>query len=375
MVEPTIPITPEEITPEWLTHALRESEILVKATVESVDIEAVGEGRGALSQIVRLNITYDHYETHAPESLIAKLSLPDPEMRKARTSIYANEIHFYRELANRMNLYTPRLYFSAMRDEEGLFILLLEDLSALHPIGQTGCWVEETKCAVTHLTLLHAQFWGDPHLKRLEWLSDWNPVVYEGQWQAFKTRTEEHWTVFKDKMGHRLSAQIMKIGDHLAEYLVYVTRQLEQLPRTLIHGDFDPNNLLFGAVDGPTPIAVIDWQFLEYAPGVLDMSRFLSDALSPQDLTEHETMLLENYHAGLMENGVEGYDFDQCLRAYRLSVLKQFCHAVSFASRLDSVDENARRRLESIIHSKLTIVDRSNIEELLPSNASIFKQF
>ena len=73
MANLTIPDGPAELTPEWLTCALRQTGTIKDARVISVDARPTGAGVGFIGQVVRVTLCYDMGEEGAPRSLIAKL--------------------------------------------------------------------------------------------------------------------------------------------------------------------------------------------------------------------------------------------------------------------------------------------------------------
>jgi plasmid maintenance system killer protein len=109
-----IPTGPEELTPEWLTWALRHRGTLTRAAVESFHAEIIGKGAGFISRVARVNLRYDKAEEGAPASLIAKFPGLDPEMRARAWSwgAYEKDVWFYQELAREISLRAPRHYFS-----------------------------------------------------------------------------------------------------------------------------------------------------------------------------------------------------------------------------------------------------------------------
>src|SRR6266446_3414424 len=99
MVDPSIPVSPGALTPEWLTRALRSTGTITDAMVTSCHIELFGEGKGYSGQIARIGLEYDIAEASAPASLIAKFPLLDPDVRPAISCFYEIEHHFYRDVA------------------------------------------------------------------------------------------------------------------------------------------------------------------------------------------------------------------------------------------------------------------------------------
>ena len=86
----TIPATVEEITPHWLTQALRSTGVIKNATVTSAykDDKAFG---GITGSLARLLLSYDQDEEGAPQSLIAKLPASDPSRRVSYSSLGSYE--------------------------------------------------------------------------------------------------------------------------------------------------------------------------------------------------------------------------------------------------------------------------------------------
>lgn len=72
------PQQPEALTAGWLTDRLRASGAISEAAVLSFDCRPIGTHNGMTGALVRLTLRYDVAEAHAPRSLIAKFSQPDP---------------------------------------------------------------------------------------------------------------------------------------------------------------------------------------------------------------------------------------------------------------------------------------------------------
>jgi hypothetical protein len=77
-----IPAGPQELTPDWLTRALRQCGAVGGASVRSFDAKIIGEGAGFMGQLAQVKLTYDKPEPGAPRSLIAKFPAAAPENRE-----------------------------------------------------------------------------------------------------------------------------------------------------------------------------------------------------------------------------------------------------------------------------------------------------
>ena len=85
----------QDLTPQWLTQALRETGTIDRASVVSVEAHELAGHAGITGQLARLHLAYDLQEEGAPRTLIAKLPLV------ASTGIAwpGREVRFYREIA------------------------------------------------------------------------------------------------------------------------------------------------------------------------------------------------------------------------------------------------------------------------------------
>ena len=107
-----IPAGPQELTPDWLTRALRQSGAIGSASVVSFDAKIIGEGAGFMGQLVQVKLTYDRPEPGAPRSLIAKFPAAAPENREVAEffRFYEREVRFYEQIAKTVELRVPRCY-------------------------------------------------------------------------------------------------------------------------------------------------------------------------------------------------------------------------------------------------------------------------
>jgi hypothetical protein len=67
----------DEITPEWLTAALRSSGHLQSGSVSGVEKVTIGQGVGILGELSRMTPVYSAFEPRAPKTLIAKIPTAD----------------------------------------------------------------------------------------------------------------------------------------------------------------------------------------------------------------------------------------------------------------------------------------------------------
>lgn len=100
-----------------------------------------------------------------PSTVIAKFASPAADNRAvaATYDMYGREVHFYRHLADRVPIRTPRCLAAEYDADTHDFVLLLEDLSECRTGDQVaGASYEDAVNVVQTLGRLHAATWDAP---------------------------------------------------------------------------------------------------------------------------------------------------------------------------------------------------------------------
>jgi hypothetical protein len=307
--------SPADVHADWLTEALRADGLLHVARVVDFDVEPIGAG--LMGTCVRFILTLDHDEPGAPRSVVGKFAAEDEQARAFMASTgYRNEVCFYQHFARRLSVRSPRCSFAAI-DDDGWFTLLLEDMAPAVPGDQlAGCSVEQVEDALRELVGLHAPLWGDLALAEHGCFASNRRVDPE----LFATGLSASIPGFLERYAPALDAPAVDFYERLARGAPHWFRA-RPAPTTLVHSDYRPDNLLFGAIEGGRKVAVVDWQGLGYGSGPADVGFLVGNALTVADRRAHETRLVREYHAQLTLARVAAYDWDQCWHDYRASLL------------------------------------------------------
>jgi aminoglycoside/choline kinase family phosphotransferase len=306
--------TAESLTPETVTSMLRASGRYDDVTVESVVVSPIGTGQMAASY--RLELDFAKSMGGAPTTVVAKIASTDEASRQmaAATAAYRREVLFYRRLSSRISTRTPECFYADIADDDVTFIALLEDLGPARTLDQlNGCGADQAALALGQAAALHAGSWHRPYLQE-----EWLPV--ETVWNMLGAAVPQVAAPWLERFGNYLDAEHVSAVSQLASS---VDSWLETLRnhRTLWHGDFRLDNLLFDACGGEVPVAVVDWQSVAAAPGVIDVSYFLGTSMIEEDRIKHERDLVTDYHDQLLSLGVQNYSFDECWREYQAHAL------------------------------------------------------
>jgi aminoglycoside/choline kinase family phosphotransferase len=363
-----IPISPEALTPEWLTLALHTTGTVKRANVRSFQAHAIGEVGGITGQLARVSLVYDVGEESAPHSLIAKFPAAVPQVRALVHSLgmYEREVRFYQQVAGQVELRTPRCYYSDL-GEGGLYVLLLEDMAPAR-CGQefSGESLANAGLAVRQIAKFHATWWENPRLAEMDWLMGHDALRSRQLYERMEREAQQQWEPFLEMAGTTLPQEIVKVGERVVERWCDIAVQLFlQPPRTLVHRDYGIDNLFFATPQGGVPFAVVDWQLASLGRGPYDVGSLLCAGMPTQERRSSEMDLLKTYHTLLVENGVQGYPFDQCLRDYRLSRLDSLARLIYTMPRL-STEERIRKFRDTWLPRLCAAILDLEAGELLP---------
>ncbi|HLM18964.1 MAG TPA: phosphotransferase [Acidimicrobiia bacterium] len=308
---------PHDITPDWLTTALRAT--TPDAHVRAVEVEQIGTGQTGAS--FRLHLDAEAGPGGVlPSTLVAKTAAGEREQRERVGPGYRNEVGFYTEFRDRVSIRTPRCWFAEISDDNCSFVLLLDDLAPARPGVQVdGCTVDQAADAIRNLAGLHAPLWNDPALPGR---GDWLTTMTGPRAEFLGTVTQSAATVF-----------IERYADQLGEDADTLRRSAELTARwgtidtgvlTLVHGDYRLDNLMFpeegdGANGG---VVAVDWQTLVVAPPGRDLGYFLATSLHVDDRRAHQDALVGEYVDEIHRLGVVDFTVEQCNVEYRLGVLQ-----------------------------------------------------
>jgi hypothetical protein len=310
--------TLDELDARWFTAALRAGGVLGDDD-RVVAVRSQAFGTGQFGMVVRSELEYAGDDAGGPASVMVKLPSADETIRQFAIAVgsYAAEVRFYRELAPRVDVATPRVYWGESEDGTGRFTLLLEDLSGVCQVGDMvgGGSKEQASAVLAQLVGLQAPLWDDRSLRDLAWL-------------AAPTRTRLIFDAvapclpaFRERFGPRLDPAHVDLFERIAPRASGYVDRAWRGPMVVMHGDFRLDNVLFSEASGQLRATVIDWQGACLGPPLVDVATYLATCLSPADRRAHEQELLHGYHQGLIDAGIRDFSFAQCWEAYRQASL------------------------------------------------------
>ena len=355
-----LPKTPEDLTPGWITAALRAAEQDVE--VASLTIESFGEGAGMLSRLVRVELEY--LTGDGPKSVVVKLPTPNEANRQTAINFqnYRREVLFYRHLASQTPARMPIVYYA---DIIGLdqFVLVMEDLGGYRLGNQViGATAEEARVAMTAMAELHAPFWGRVDGPEFDFIP-YHHRSYHAD--ALLQGAIAVWDNMVAVAGDALPPEMAGLKDRFLAALPRLQEWITAPPRTVVQGDFRMDNLFFGEPPEQAPIAICDWQGPLRCKGVHDLAYFLSQSVPSDVRREHERELVTLWHAGLVEGGVTGYSAEQAWEDYRRAVLVLWTYVTVIGGILDPSNERGKAWIVEMVRRASAAILELDIIDLL----------
>jgi hypothetical protein len=181
-------------------------------------------------------------------------------LRRGRTGNgNGREVLIYRRLLEGRRFGAPMLYGSVYDDARRDYWLFLEDLGESTLLeGDRDAW----RAAVRWLAQMHGRWWGRAaELRALDCLDEHGPRHY---WSLARTARRH---LVRAGPGHAL-----RLFDRLMAGFESVIDHLIRQPRTLVHADVFPHNILLQP--GPR-IRPIDWEAAAVGLAAWDLARLL----------------------------------------------------------------------------------------------------
>ncbi len=352
-----LPLTEAEITPAWLTAALRTR--APGATVEAVEI--IGAVRGTTTKY-KLRLTLDDAARDAgiPERMILKGGFEPHSRAVGMDQMFEREAAAYRDVFPVMPLPTPTCYFADYDDEGKQGIVLIEDLTLR---GVTFCTVlkpqgfDQVARRLRVLAKFHAQSWASPELAPG---GRWGHLhSFFGIMQPFYEHyvSPEVWARFV--AAPRGAASSVRFSDR--EWVIAtwpkMTAYADSLPQCVIHGDIHLGNLYEDADGSPGFFDAL----ASTAPGLLEVAYHISGSLDSADRRRWEGALIQIYLDELRANGVDAPAFDEALRQY--TVLLLYGHFIFFTNEVERQGEPLNCAVVSRVSAAMVDLDYLNVIE------------
>ena len=292
------PTHPAQVTPAWLAEILGSAGLLGGARVTGVRWEPIGTGQ--VGDSARFHLEYD-FSGAGPATVAGKFPAADPMSRGTAGAfgLYAKEVGFYRELAPQLDVRVPDVLAAEIAEDGVDFVLIFEDLGPARGGNQlASCSAEDARAGIRQAAAIHAPSWNNEALTGTEWLKP-----RDGHIDQVKALYGNAQVIFRERYGDLLEPEYMALCEELNEGREQWFGR-ESGPRSIIHGDFRLDNMLFDIKGGAEPVAVLDWQTVAAGNPMVDIGYFMGTGIGDTLRRAHEAELLDLYCAEMTARGV-----------------------------------------------------------------------
>ena len=214
------------------------------------------------------------------------------------------------------NIPVPICYDAFVSEETGEFVIVLEDISNSYTapnsriISDKNIWFS----CVESLARFHSAFWNHKIIDLLHSQSD---EEIESDVKFQKDRLQSFLNYFKDEFDKKTKL----ILDTAMEINISLIREQsrrvsEKKDVTICNGDSHIYNFMLPIERGSNPL-IVDFQFWGEGIGAGDLAHLTRESFSDEFKKDIQIPLVEHYHKSLLEQGVTGYSWENCLKDYR----------------------------------------------------------
>jgi hypothetical protein len=313
-----LPVAIEEVTPEWLTAALRTR--APGATVRGIEMLEVIH-----STTTKLRIRLDLDETGRRAGIAERIIVKGGFQAHSRElhHMHLREVRGYRDVYPEIPLPSPACYFADYDAERRQGIVIMEDLSAR---GVEFCHAtrpqsfEQVARRLSVLARFHAATWNS---RELAVGGKWGDLVdFFAVMQRFfdKYTSAKNWQrLIGSPRGVATSARF-----HDRKWLIEAWAKVvafgQRLPYCVLHGDVHLGNLYIDTDGTPGFLDTL----ASRGPGMLEVSYHVSASVDVADRPRWEGALVQHYLDELARNGATPPSFDDAMRQYGLFLIYGF---------------------------------------------------
>ncbi len=237
---------------------------------------------------------------------------------------HVRELEVSSQADSRFRLHAPVLYDCFRDDQREAYVLVMEMLEDVEMLSfsddDPGWRAEHVEAALSGIAEVHA-IWleREQELRRQPWLG---PVMTAEEmagmsdfWKALASHAAEE---FPEWYTRREWQRQLRIIEAIPDWW----RELEAMPRTLIHNDFNHRNAAFRRLpEGSLRLCAYDWELATLHLPQRDLAELLSFVLTPDAALEEVDRWVEVHRQALEKAAGRPVDPVLWRRGYGLSLL------------------------------------------------------
>jgi hydroxymethylglutaryl-CoA reductase (NADPH) len=223
---------------------------------------------------------------------------------------HLREHHVYRQSDPRFVRNVPRVYQTFHDEGREAYVLVLERLTGATLMDSAddvaGWGPAEVTAALRGIAEVHAIWYRrEEELKQLSWLAT-PPTA------ARMTSMSELWEELGrhafEEFPEWVSAEDLRVQQDLVARIPDWWSEIESLPRTLVHNDFNPRNIALRGQNGASQLCAYDWELATVHLPQHDLAELLCFVLSAESGRDEVDHYVEVHRRALEEES--GYAID-----------------------------------------------------------------
>ena len=352
------------ITAEWMRQALTAGGNSSAWEIAGVAVERLSDVTNALGNLYRCRMIARDGEAANPASVIVKLPSSDAVAFRFSKwlSLHRREHVFYRDIAGYGYVQAPTLYYGDFDPRNHRFVLVLEDLGGMDAVPQVvGVDEERARRAVREIARLQGRFWESADEPALSGCGEFLNTRERRIMQTVYLLTLP---AALDRFGDMFTGDTRQVAEEFGLRIASQFAAVSAGPKTVVHGDFRADNMLFGG-EGHKDLAVIDWQGFGIGCGMYDVAFFLGTSVTSEVRRRIERDALDEYHDIVCRLGAENYTREDCWRSYRQNMLGTLMPMVIGCGALDMSDPGLVKQTRELLSRVLTAIEELDSREFL----------
>jgi len=237
---------------------------------------------------------------------------------------HVKELTVMRQKDARFTNHIPIVYDTYENTEREAYVIIeeyLENLVLMDTADDVSGWTSKhINTALDGIAAIHSIWLGrETELKQQPWIGYYptreRRVKMRPLWKALAANAMD-----EDEHLQWFGADELKSYTDILDTITEWWAQLETMPKTLIHNDFNPRNIAFRTTDDGLRLCTYDWELATIHVPQYDLAELLSFTLQPS-VTEKAVTDYVEYHRLALEkaSGVE-LEATQWREGYRLAL-------------------------------------------------------
>jgi NADP-dependent 3-hydroxy-3-methylglutaryl-CoA reductase len=245
---------------------------------------------------------------------------------------HLREHHVYRQADPRFRRHMPVVYETFQDDDREAYVLVMERLDGVTLLDSaddvSGWGRPQVTAALQGIGEVHAVWYGrEQELEAMPWLAC-------GMNAAAMTAMTTLW----EELAHQAHTEFPELisADDLAQRYDLVRRipdwwsEVEAMPRTLVHNDFNPRNIALRQDGGRLRLCAYDWELATLHLPQHDLAELLSFVLTPQATRDEVGHYVEVHRRALELASGRAIDPRAWRAGYALSLADLAMNRVAF---------------------------------------------